>query len=603
MKRIISSIILLIFTASAILAEVSFSVHPPRQVIAGNKFAVTYRVSNGDGANLKVPQIKGCTLIFGPSTSTMQSYQMINGQTTSSRTVDYTYTYRADTPGKFTIDEASITIDGKQYTTKSVTFNVLPADQTSQNGNSGVRVDDYNTQSTDKDVSTNDVFVRIILDRSNVYEQEAIGCIIKLYTKYQISSFMATTQPSFDGCLIQEVDLQPSLNDIEHYNGQNYMTAILKKCIIFPQKSGKITINSGKYDIAVVQHERFGGFFGGSRPVEKKIKVSSNSATINVTPLPSPMPDNFSGAVGQFTIDSKLMGDSFRTNEASSLVYTIKGVGNIKYIKEPVIDFPSEFEQYTPKSEIKTSVSGNNVSGNVTIEYTFVPQSIGEFTIGADRFIYFNPSTKQYETITTPSYTLNVAKGIGSSNVITTNQQNITAKNSDILHIKLGDKSISKKHVLIVRTSWYWACYIILVIALSLSIYLYGKHIKANADIRGMRLAKANKIARHRLKTAKSLMEAHQNDKFNEEILRATWGYLSDKLAIPASQLSRDNISLELTKYGAPEDLIQKFIYVLDEAEMARYSPTTNDNRMNELFLNASDAMNSMANIKRAKNN
>lgn len=601
MKRIISVIVLFIVIASVAFAEVSFSVHPPRQVIAGNKFSVTYRVANGDGTNLKVPQIKGCTFIFGPSTSTMQSYQIINGQTTSSRTIDYTYTYRADSPGKLTIEEASITIDGKQYTTNAVTINVLPADQTTQNGNSGVRVDDYSTQSADKDISTTDVFVRIILDRSNVYEQEAIGCTIKLYTKYQISSFMATTQPSFDGCLIQEVDLQPSLNDIEHYNGQNYMTAILKKCIIFPQKSGKITINSGKYDISVVQHERFGGFFGGSRPVERKIKVSSNSATINVTPLPSPQPEGFNGAVGQFTIDSKLIGDSFRTNEAASLIYTIKGTGNIKYIKEPVIDFPSEFEQYTPKSEIKTTVSGNNVSGSVSIEYIFVPQNVGEFTIGADKFVYFNPSTKRYETFTTPTYTLNVAKGVGTTNATITNQQDITTKNNDILHIKLGDKNISKDHILIIRTSWYWSCYIILVIVLSLSIYLYGKHIKANADIKGMRLAKANKIARMRLKTAKMMMESHQNDKFNEEILRATWGYLSDKLAIPASQLSRNNISLELSRYGVPDDLIQKFIYVLDEAEMARYSPTANDENMNNIYINASEAMSSMANIKRAK--
>lgn len=599
MKRVLTILALLIATTTSVVAQVSFSVIPPRQVIAGNKFSVTFRVANGDGTGLKVPQIDGCTLLFGPSTSTMQSYQMVNGQTTSSRTIDYTYTYRADKPGKYTIEEASITIDGKRYTTKPATFTVLPADNATQNGNSGVRVDDYNTQTSDRTVSSDDVFVRIILDRTNVYEQEAVACTIKLYTKYQISSFMATTQPSFDGCLIQEIDLQPSLNDIEHYNGQNYMTAILKKCIIYPQKSGKITINSGKYDISVVQHERLGGFFGGTRPVERKIKVSSNTASINVTPLPSPQPDGFNGAVGQFTIDSDLKGESFRTNEAASLVYTIKGTGNIKYLKEPVIDFPSEFEQYTPKSDIKTAVSGNNVTGSVTIEYTFVPQSVGEFTIGADKFVYFNPSTKQYVTLTTPSYNLKVAKGVGSANTTTAiDKQNITTKNTDILHIKLGDKNIEKEHILIVNTSWYWICYIVLLFALIAIIYAYGKYAKASADIKGMRLAKANKVARRRLKTAKTFMDSHQNDKFNEEILRATWGYLSDKLAIPASQLSRENISTELASYGAPDDLIQKFIYVLDEAEMARYSPTANDESMNEMYANASEAMNAMASIK-----
>ena len=172
--------------------------------------------------------------------------------------------------------------------------------------------------------------MRIILSKSKAYEQEAIECTIKLYTKYSISSFMSTTQPSFDGFLIEELDLKSSLNQIENYKGQNYMTAILKKCIIFPQKSGKLTINSGKYDITVVQYERVNlGFFSDTRPIEKKIKVSSNSATVNIDPLPLPQPDGFYGAVGKFSIDSKLQGTSFRTNEASSLIYTIKGTGNI----------------------------------------------------------------------------------------------------------------------------------------------------------------------------------------------------------------------------------------------------------------------------------
>lgn len=340
MKRylLILSAILVTVMASA---QASFTVIPPRQVIAGNKFAVTFRISNGDGSGLKVPQINGCRYIYGPSTSTMQSYQFINGRQSSSRTTDYTYTYAAEKAGTYTIGAASVIIDGKRYTTKPVSFKVLPADKS--RGSSGVRVDDYSTQSSDRAVSSNDVFVRIILSRTRVYEQEAVECTIKLYTKYQISSFMATTQPNFNGFLIQELDIQPSLNDIDTYNGQNYMTAILKKCIIFPQKSGRLTINSGKYDISVVQHDRMGGFFGGYRPVERKIKVSSNSASVMVDALPQPQPTGFSGAVGQFSVQSDLKGNSFRTNEAASLIYTIKGTGNIKYLKEPTIDFPSEF--------------------------------------------------------------------------------------------------------------------------------------------------------------------------------------------------------------------------------------------------------------------
>ena len=199
-------------------------------------------------------------------------------------------------------------------------------------------------------------------------------------------------QPSFDGFLIQELDIQPTLNEEEEYRGSRYMTAVLKKCIIFPQKSGKLTINSGNYDIKVVQYNNVNmGFFTVRDPQEREIKVKSNSASVDVKQLPFPQPEGFSGAVGSFTADTRLVGNTFRTNDAASLIYTIKGTGNIKYIKEPVIDFPDEFEQYTPKSDIQAEVSGQNVTGTMSVEYTFVPQSVGDFKIGGNKFIYFNP--------------------------------------------------------------------------------------------------------------------------------------------------------------------------------------------------------------------
>lgn len=599
MKRLISLLTTILLTSSIAFADATFSLVPLRTVIEGNKFNVTFRLKDGEGSNLKAPEIDGCTLLYGPSTSTMQSYQMINGKTTSSTTIDYSFVYRADKAGTYTIGQASITVDGKTLTTQETKFNILPADKASQNN---VRVDDYNTQSSEKQVTKDDVFVRIIMSKSQAYEQEAIECTIKLYTKYSISSFMPTTQPSFDGFLIEEMDLRSSLNEIENYKGQNYMTAILKKCIIFPQKPGKLTINSGKYDITVIQYERVNmGFFSNNRPVERKIEVSSNSASINILPLPTPQPDGFTGAVGKFSVESNLPGSSFRTNEAASLVYTIKGTGNIKYVKEPTIDFPSEFEQYTPKNDIKSNISGNNVSGTITIEYTFVPLNVGNFTIRANDFVYFDPSKKEYITLTTPSYDINVAKGVSgasSSNVV---QQDISTKNTDILHIKTGDKNIAKDHPYIIYSLLYWFIYIIGLVILSLTIYLNIKRIKTLNDHQGTRLAKANKTARKRLKLAKTYMDTKANDKFYEEMLHALWGYLSDKLSIPASQLNRDNISAELVSYGADDSLVNEFIDVLDECEMARYTPTISNEQIENIYNRATSAINRMENIKVSK--
>ncbi len=606
MKRVIASTIICLMAVLTLTAQTSFRVKAPSRVVAGSKFAVTYTLRNADGSSLKVPQINGCKLLYGPSTSTSQSYEVINGHMSSSSQVDYTYYYLAETEGTYTIEEASIIADGKQLTTQPTKITIAEAPQGANSGASPsqqpVNIDDIDTQSADRPVNADDVFVRIILSKSTAYEQEAILCTIKLYTKYSISSFMPTRQPSFDGCLIQEIDLQPTLNEVESYRGQNYMTAVLKQCIIFPQKSGRLTINSGNYDIKVVQYDTVNmGFFAVRNPQERSIKVSSNTGALDVKPLPSPQPEGFTGAVGTFSIDSRLVGNSFRTNDPATLLYTISGTGNIKYIKEPEIDFPSEFELYSPKSDIDADVTpnGQNVSGTMTVEYTFVPQTVGDFHIGSDKFVYFNPSSAQYVTLTTPSYDIKVAKGLTASTDV--ERHDIAAKNTDILHIVTGDKNPATSHTLVLGEWWYWVLYAVVAAALITSLTLYRRNIKRSADVRGMRLAKANKAARQRLRTAKKYADAADDDKFIEETLRALWGYLGDKLGIPASQLTRQNISEELASVGAPDDVTAKVIAALDDCEMARYAPSSARESSSSIYAKATEAINAMENVKLRK--
>ncbi|MCM1356483.1 MAG: BatD family protein [Staphylococcus sp.] len=599
MKRFILSILLVILTAGiTIHAEVSFTVKPPSRVYEGQRFPVTFRLTNADGSDLKVSQINGCTLLYGPSVSQSQSYQVVNGKASSTSATEYTYYYKADKAGTFTIPAASIIGDGKRYTTKAVTFTVHDiADSNTPASQRPVDVDDVDTQTAGRQVKSNDVFVRIILSKSSAYEQEAIGCTIKLYTKYSISSFLPTKQPAFDGFLIQELDLQPTLNQTETYNGQNYMTAVLKKCIIFPQKSGKLTINSGNYDISVVQYENVNmGMFQVRQPKEAKIQVNSNSASIDITPLPQPQPEGFTGAVGKFEIDSRLVGNSFRTNDPATLIYTISGTGNIKYVKEPVIDFPSEFEQYTPKSDIQATVQGNDVTGSMTVEYTFVPQSVGDFTIGSDKFVYFNPQTRQYVTLTTPTYPIKVAKGVSAP--VTADQKDVENKNSDIRHIYLGDKNPEKGHQLVVLQGWYWMLYAALFVLTIILLIVNRRKARLDADTIGRRTAKASKVARRRLKTAESFMKSGDSDKFYEEMLRALWGYLSDKLSMPISQLSRDNISATLASKGYSEESTAAIVSVLDDCEMARYTPDSSS-QTESVFERGVNAINKLESNKK----
>lgn len=275
--------------------------------------------------------------------------------------------------------------------------------------------------------------------------------------------------------------------------------------------------------------------------------------------------------------------------------------GNIKYIKEPEIDFPSEFELYSPKSDIDADVTpnGQNVSGTMTVEYTFVPQTVGDFHIGSDKFVYFNPSSAQYVTLTTPSYDIKVAKGLTTSTDV--ERHDIAAKNTDILHIVTGDKNPSASHTLVIGEWWYWVLYAVVAAALITSLTLYRRNIKRSADVRGMRLAKANKAARQRLRTAKKYADAADDDKFIEETLRALWGYLGDKLGIPASQLTRQNISEELASVGAPDDVTAKVIAALDDCEMARYAPSSSRESSSSIYAKATEAINAMENVKLRK--
>ncbi|MDE6126917.1 MAG: BatD family protein [Muribaculaceae bacterium] len=608
MKKLL--IILTLMTAWIAATAQSFQVVPPRNVIAGQRFQVTFRLTNGEGSGLNAPAIAGCKLLSpSPGVSTMQSYQYVNGQSTSTSTVDYTFTYRAEKEGTFTIPAATINVDGKKLSTSPAKFNILPADKaTAQSGSQGgygggypqVHVDDADSQNdTSKPISKDDIFVRIILNKSHAYEQEAIECVIKLYTKYErINSFMMTSPPTFDGFLIEEVDAQSMLNQVEHYNGQNYITAVLKRCIIFPQKSGKLTINSGKYDLSVVQLERVSnGWFYSARPVEKSVRLQPYTSTVNITPLPEPRPAGFTNAVGRFQFESSLNPQQLRTGEAASLTYVLTGTGNLKYIEPPKPEIPTEFEQYTPKTDTRARVSGNTVTGTMTVDYTIVPQSVGDFRIPTQEFVYFDPSAKHYVTLKAEGYEVKVAKGAGTT--ISAEQREIEAKNTDILHIKTGDKNLRKQYTPVVRFWWYWGIFGLILAALIASLFAASRRDRLNADVAGRRNARANKVARKRLKAAEGFMKGHQSDKFYEETLRALWGYLSDKLNIPASQLTRDNIVARLTARGVAPELADRVIAILDQCEMARYTPDSSaDASVEALYNETADTINAIEKTK-----
>ena len=588
----------LTITTSLTVLGASFSVNAPRQVIQGNKFNITYVLENASGSGFKAPDVKGCKFLYGPSVSQSMSSYNINGKVSQSSSESYTMTYKAEAAGTYSVGAATIIVDGKHLTTKPFQIQVLPPDKSAQANNQqhqsqSVQVYDIDTQTSDKSVNKNDVFVRIILSKSQAYEQEGLSCTIKLYTKYNIQQFMPTLQPSFNGFISQELPITSSINRIENYNGENYMVADLKQCILFPQQSGKLTITSGNYDLTVIQYETVRSLFGMiRRPVEKQIKVKSNSASINILPLPEPRPADFCGAVGNFTASASLVNNNLKTNESGAVRLVIKGTGNVKNIKTPTVTFPTQFDVYDPQVDVKANPSGNSLAGSMTIDYAFVPQYVGKFNIEPITFSVFNLATKKYEQIKVGGYAVNVAKGSGTSG-------REVSQNNDILFVKKGDLSLMSGNYIIVNSVWYLIAYLLPLVAFVLVLFFYRKLIKQRANVALMKTKKANKVANRRLKTARSLMAKNKRDEFYEELLRAIWGYLSDKLTIPVSELNRDNIKSELEKYGADNASTESVIATLDQCEFARYSSMNDDSDMATVYNEACELINKIENVKK----
>ncbi len=586
------------------LAQVSFTVDAPRQVIEGNKFTITFVLRNGKGNSFQEPKVEGTTKLFGPAVSHSYSSQWINGVSSSSSSEEYAITYRADKAGKYNVGAAKVQVDGKTYSTDPFTLEILPPDRTGNQGSgggsgSGVQIDNYDSQRAGKQVSANDLFIRINLSKSSAYEQEAVVCTIKLYTKYQISQFMATLQPSFNGFLIEELPIQASLNNVEHINGQNYMVAELKKCILFPQQSGELEITSGNYDVTVVQYETIRTMFGTMRqPVEQQLSVKSNSQKIKIKALPTPRPASFNGAVGKFTVETEIKPPVLKTFEASTLLYKVKGEGNIKYLKAPKIQFPAQFDVYDPQNNADAKPAGNTVSGTMTFEYTFIPQYVGKYEIPATEFCYFDPSAGKYVTLNTPKYDLSVAKGSGTASQAPV-VNDIEQKNTDILHIKTGDLGLQKEHVSFVAGWTYWLWYVLPTLALVAILVYYRKSLKERQNIALMRTKHANKLAKKRLKQAKAYMAANDSGKFYAELLNAIWGYLSDKLGIPVSELNKENIASVLVSHEVGDDTVAMLMELLDKCEFAQYAPELADSGIEETYNKAVDVMDKLETIKK----
>ena len=613
MRRISVLFSFLLFLLPA-WTQVRITVQAPSDVVEGDRFRVAYVVNTQDVESFNIDKFEGLVELYGPSQSRSSSFSMVNGKTTSSSTITYTYTVTTEKAGTFHIPAATVVSGGQTYKSNSPTINVLPggsgsSGNSAQGGNQGVQsggqthqsqADRMHTQDLGDRITGKDIFIAVTASKKRVFEQEAVLLTYKLYTLVNVSS-LEGKMPELDGFHVQEINRQrqPELK-MEHYNGKNYGTVVWSQYVVFPQQTGTMRIPEIKYEATVIQQNRsadpFDIFFGGGSMTQEVRKVvMAPAVTLQVDALPTPKPANFSGAVGKFTIASNLTPQQLKANDATTLRLTVTGTGNMKLMKAPEVGWPKDFERYDPKTEDKTSIGANGSSGSVLYDFIAVPRHQGKFELPPVEFCYFDPDAREYKTVQTSRYDIDVAKGKGGgSSSQGMSKEEIELLNSDIHYIKTGEPTYLTADSALFGSQRYWLTYGIALLLFGIVMFVFRRRAVANADLVGRRGRGASKVATKRLKVARKLLNENNATAFYEETMKALWGYVGDKLNIPVSELSKDNVREKLTNRQISCDLIDQFLRTLDDCEFARFAPGDPAETMDKIYASAEEVINKM---------
>ena len=602
MKKLIIILMALIAYSTQMLADkVAFTASAPDAVVVGDQFRLSYTVTTQKVKDFRAPSIKGFDVLMGPSRSQQSNTQIVNGNVTSTSSITFTYILMANNAGEYTIPGASIVADGDQMVSNSVRIKVLPQDQGDSNSSSSSSTH----SSSGTGVSNQDLFITASASKTNVYEQEAFVLTYKIYTRESNLQLNNAKLPDFKGFHSQEIEMTTNARwTPEHYQGRNYYTTVYRQFVLFPQQSGKLYIDPAQFQMTVgkpVQSDdRFDAFFnGGSNVIEIKKSISTPKIAINVNPLPAGKPADFSGGVGEFNISSSINNKELKTNDAITIKLVISGTGNLKLISNPEIKFPDDFEVYDPKVDNQVRLTREGLTGNKVIEYLAIPRHAGTYKIPGVSFSYFDIRSKSYKTLKTEEYVINVEKGAGNADQVIanfTNKEDLKVLGEDIRYIKQNEVTLQPKGSFFYGSMTYWLFYIIPALAFIIFFIIYRKQAAENANVAKMRTKKANKVATKRMKLAGKLLSENKKDAFYDEVLKALWGYISDKLNIPVSRLSKDNIEEKLRNHGVNEELIKEFLNALNDCEFARFAPGDENQAMDKVYSSSIEVISKMEN-------
>ena len=577
------------------LSQAQISVSAPSRVSAGENFRITYTINTQDVEDFRAGNIpSGLELIAGPYTSQQSSYQMINGHTSSSSSITFTFTVYAERDGSFVVTPAHARIRGKWVASHPVRITV--SGRARNAGGAPQMHQDAGGQqeeiaSAGSAITSKDLFIKVTANKYRVHEQEPVLLTYKVYTLVDLTQ-LEGKMPDLTGFHSQEIPLpQQKSFHVERVNGRPYRCVTWSQYLMYPQMTGALKIPSITFKGIVVQQNRnvdpFEAFFnGGSGYVEVKRNIVAPGVDIQVDPLPA-KPVGFSGGVGKFSISAKLDKKEVKAGDPITLRIIVSGTGNLKLIKQPVVAFPNGFDKYDPKVTDKTKLTNAGVGGSMVYDYLAVPRNQGKYTIPSVSFTYYDVDANAYKTLHTQPFVVNVAPGDGKSS---SEDFNNPADN-DIHALKTGPTDTTSVGDFFLGSAAYWISLLLPLIAFVVLLVIFRQRAIENADIVKMRGKRANKIARKRLKRASRLMFEHNSAEFYDEVMRALWGYVSYKLNMPVESLSKENIKEKLASRGVNDEIIGKFISALEECEFERYAPGDEAGNMEKTFQSAMTAI------------
>ncbi len=597
MKKLLSIGWLLLCGVWAALAQNTLTVDAPKVVTTDENFRIVF-TADGRMSDFNWPGSENFTVLWGPQSGSMSSTSIINGKRTSTHQETYTYIVQANAAGTFTLPAATATVGKDNCSSGTFTIEVVSGEKRTQqaaaaasNPDDAVAPAGEETRQEATGTANGDIFLRLSLSKSQVVKGEPLVATLKLYTRVDVVGFEDVHFPTFNGFWSKETETAQNIQfERENVGGTIYNAALLRRYMLIPQRTGAVTIDPAEMvcQIRVQSNSAprsfFDSFFDSYQTQRRRLRTEP--IQIQVKPLPAGAPASFAGGVGNFKMDVTLSKKNLKAHEAASLVVTLSGRGNISMLEAPRISFPPDFEVYDLKSTEKISADGT--SGTKTFEFPFIPRSHGDFKIEPVRYAYYDISKGRYETLASEPIAVTVEKGeeVESGGIVApgVTRQGVRNLAEDIRFIHTGAAGLRKEGAFFAGSLLFWLLLVaIAAVTLVLSL-LFRAAAARRRDVVGTRNRKANKIARARLHLAGDYLKRNLNSAYYEELHKAVLGYVSDKLVIPAADLSKERIAEAFAERGVSEELSHRLIAILDTCDFARYAPDTELSEREDLY-------------------